>query len=102
MKLLNIHKHRECDCDECVNSVYIGRGSKWGNPFIIGADGTRAQVCDKYEIYLWDQIKEGTISKEDLLDLNDKNLLCFCYPKRCHGETILRAVRWANRVGVFF
>ncbi len=27
--------------------VYIGRGSKWGNPFHIGKDGNRKEVIDK-------------------------------------------------------
>jgi hypothetical protein len=27
--------------------VYIGRGSKWGNPFRIGPDGSRADVIRK-------------------------------------------------------
>ncbi len=27
---------------------YIGRGSKWGNPFRIGPDGSRAEVIAKH------------------------------------------------------
>jgi len=27
--------------------VYIGRPSKWGNPFVIGRDGSRADVIAK-------------------------------------------------------
>ena len=30
-------------------AVYIGRGSKWGNPFRIGEDGNRATVIAKHE-----------------------------------------------------
>ena len=30
------------------NVVYIGRPSVWGNPFVIGKDGTRAEVVEKY------------------------------------------------------
>ena len=33
-------------------NVYIGRGSKWGNPFIIGRDGNRKEVIDKYREYI--------------------------------------------------
>jgi hypothetical protein len=36
-------------------AVYIGRGSKWGNPFRIGPDGDRAAVIAKYERWLADQ-----------------------------------------------
>lgn len=32
-----------------ADAVYIGRGSPWGNPFVIGQDGSRDDVCNKYE-----------------------------------------------------
>jgi hypothetical protein len=28
--------------------VYVGRPSKWGNPFVIGRDGSRDEVIAKY------------------------------------------------------
>jgi hypothetical protein len=31
------------------DAVYIGRGSKWGNPFKIGPDGSRYDVCEAFE-----------------------------------------------------
>ena len=45
--------------------VYIGRGSKWGNPYRIGEDGTREEVIEKYRLYLWKQIKKGEITPQD-------------------------------------
>ena len=33
------------------NDVYIGRGSKWGNPYVIGKDGNRDEVIEKYRLY---------------------------------------------------
>lgn len=66
--------------------VYIGRGSKWGNPFVIGKDGNRDDVCDKYEAYL--------LSNQTLLDalpeLKGKKLGCFCKPQRCHGDILAK------------
>ena len=35
-------------CTRGTHDVYIGRPSKWGNPFVIGKDGTREQVIRKY------------------------------------------------------
>ena len=35
-----------------AGAVYIGRGSKWGNPFRIGPDGDRARVIAKCERWL--------------------------------------------------
>lgn len=67
------------------DAVYIGRGSKWGNPFRIGVDGTRDQVCDRFA--------KEVLPKLDLEPLRGKDLVCFCYPKRCHGDSILEALR---------
>lgn len=36
-------------------AIYIGRGSKWDNPFRIGRDGDRATVIAKYGRWLADQ-----------------------------------------------
>ncbi len=67
-------------------AVYIGRGSKWGNPFRIGADGDRATVIAKFERWLRD--------RHDLLraldELCGKNLVCYCAPAACHGDLLLR------------
>lgn len=32
-------------CKKEKYDVYIGRGSKWGNPFILGKHGTRDGRC---------------------------------------------------------
>ena len=76
--------------------VYIGRGSLWGNPFKIGADGTREEVIEKFRLYLWEQIKAGKISKEQLVELEGKRLGCFCAPQACHGDIIVKAIKWAK------
>ena len=40
MKVVNRHSERF--------QIYIGRGTMWGNPYIIGRDGSREVVLDKY------------------------------------------------------
>ena len=75
--------------------IYIGRGSPWGNPYKIGEDGTREEVIEKYRLYLWEQIKSGKITKEQLITLQSKRLGCFCKPQACHGDIIVKAVEWA-------
>ena len=77
--------------------VYIGRGSKWGNPFVIGRNGGRAEVIAKYRRYLWARIEQGQVSLDDLLALDGKRLGCFCKPLPCHGDVIKAAVEWAKR-----
>lgn len=69
-----------------TDAVYVGRPSKWGNPFEIGRDGTRMQVIAKYEQYVQD--------RPDMLaalsELRGKNLLCWCAPLPCHADVLLR------------
>lgn len=78
-----------------AGAIYIGRGSKWGNPFIIGRDGDRDAVCEQHKQLLWKQIKSGEVTLTDLADLHGKDLVCFCAPKRCHGHTLEKAAAWA-------
>ena len=69
--------------------VYIGRGSKWGNPFTIGNSGDRDEVCDKYKGWFFTQPH----LVNSLHELVGKTLGCFCKPKRCHGDFLVKQVR---------
>lgn len=77
--------------------IYIGRGSAWGNPFVIGEHGTREEVIQKYEIMLKNNIRSGAVTIDDLKALDGKVLGCFCKPKPCHGDVIIRAINWAMK-----
>ena len=67
-------------------ALYIGRGSQWGNPFRIGRDGDRATVIAKYERWLADQHHQ----LRALDELRGHDLVCFCAPRACHGDLLLR------------
>ena len=66
--------------------VYCGRGSPWGNPFVIGQDGSRDDVCNKYEKMVENNPKLKARVREKL---RGKSLVCFCKPARCHGDYLL-------------
>lgn len=70
-----------------LNAVYIGRGSIYGNPFKIGIDGNRDEVCDKYEEMVLNNPKLLARIKSKL---KGKDLLCYCSPKRCHGDFLIK------------
>lgn len=71
-------KHDEFD-------VYIGRPGKFGNPFIIGKDGSRKEVVEKYAEWILTQPELlATIQTE----LKGKILGCWCSPKLCHGNIL--------------
>lgn len=67
--------------------VYIGRGSKWGNPFkqLDWSLKERHRVCDEYEKWFW-----TTDLPNQIQELKDKTLGCFCGSKRCHGDFLAK------------
>lgn len=75
-KVYNRNKEHPSDC------IYIGRGSKWGNPYPITRDISRTVVLEMFEHFV--------LHKLDLEPLRGKNLVCYCAPLRCHGDLILK------------
>jgi hypothetical protein len=69
--------------------VFIGRPSLFGNPFIIGRDGSRKEVVQKYKIYLYERVRSDKEFKREVEKLRGKRLGCFCCPKLCHGDVIV-------------
>jgi hypothetical protein len=67
---------------------YIGRPGRWGNPYVIGRDGDRDAVCDVYAAHL----RQSAELLKRLPDLRGAVLGCWCYPKRCHGNEIIRVL----------
>lgn len=77
---------RVVHCKREPFDVYIGRPSKWGNPFEIGRNGTRLEVIARYEEWIG--------SQPDLLaalpELAGRTLGCWCAPRACHGDVLAR------------
>lgn len=76
-------------CRRQPYDVYIGRPSKWGNPFAIGRDGTREQVIAKYEEW----IRSQPHLMSALPELKGKVLGCWCAPQACHGDVLVRLAK---------
>lgn len=79
--------------------VYIGRPSKFGNPYS-HKEGTAAQfkvssrkeAVEKYEEYLIQNVE----LMKSLVELKGKTLGCWCHPQLCHGDILSK---WANSIG---
>lgn len=76
-------------------AVYIGRGSPLGNPFVMENESDRDLVCDQYQVWFEQQVKDNNVLVMNELrrlyqiaKKGDLVLGCFCSPKRCHGLTI--------------
>lgn len=67
-------------------SVRIDRSTEYGNPFILGDDGTRDEVCNAYAKYY---LPHKPSIQAKLKSLQGKVLVCHCYPERCHGESLI-------------
>lgn len=67
--------------------TYIGRPSIFGNPFVIGRDGSREQVIAKFEEYA--RSNKQLLQAIRALDENAV-LRCFCKPLACHGDIIIK------------
>jgi len=86
-------------------AVYVGRGSRWGNPFIVGTHGTTAECvelfrklcygllcisvdleCVKAQHKFW-----KATSKREIVDkLGGKDLACWCsLSKPCHADVLI-------------
>lgn len=77
------------------DAIRIDRKTAWGNPFIIGRDGTREEVIAKHRDDLWKRIHAGTVDLAELAGLHGKTLACHCAPQPCHGDTLTEAAAWA-------
>jgi hypothetical protein len=69
-------------CKKAPYDIYIGRPSKWGNPFKIGPDGTREEVIAKYKEWF----KKQPELTNSITELKGKVLGCWCKPHSCHGD----------------
>lgn len=83
-RVVNRHFMRE--------DVYIGRGSKWGNQFVIGATYqgrvlTRESCIEAFRDWLL-YSNAGVALQADLGELIGKRLGCYCAPKACHGDVL--------------
>jgi hypothetical protein len=85
-KVLN--KHRDIPLP--AGAVYVGRPTRWGNTFVLGRDGTRDQVVQKYKTWINTQPE----LLDSLEDLRGKDLVCWCAPHACHADILLEL---ANR-----
>lgn len=81
-------------CREKPYDIYIGRPSKWGNPFThTGSDvagtivvASREEAINRYEEWIQDQPE----LLADLHELKGRVLGCWCKPRACHGDVLAR------------
>lgn len=87
---------RVVHCKKEKYDIYIGRPSKWGNPFS-HKDGTLAkykvstvnEAIQKYEEF----IRSNEVLMNSISELKDVTLGCWCHPNPCHGDVLIKLVK---------
>jgi hypothetical protein len=71
--------------------LYIGRPSKYGNPYKIsdyGDERNRFEVIKAYELHARDMLAIDPTWLDDLRGYDV--LICWCAPLACHGDVLVR------------
>jgi len=74
------------------NGIYVGRPTKWGNPFKISSAVPRAKAVALYE----DRLRKMSAKERNafLEPLRGKSLGCWCpLNEPCHADVLLK---WAH------
>jgi hypothetical protein len=74
------------------DAIYVGRPTKWGNPFAIGAPHpahgrpmTRDEAIDLYAASV-----DAALEQAARQELRGRDLVCWCRPdQRCHADVLL-------------
>ena len=80
------------------NAVYVGRGTRWGNPFKVGmfANYRDVQAVADYKQWLKTGNEDSFFGRPPTIteiqrDLRGKNLACWCKPgEPCHADILLK------------
>lgn len=83
-------KTKVVHCKRAPYDVYIGRPSKWGNPFPLEDESERLEVIEKYRAWILKQPKLMAVMLEEL---EGKVLGCWCSPRPCHGQVLVDIVK---------
>ena len=72
---------------------YIGRPSKWGNPYVVPRFGdmtSRLLSIQAFEVYADARLKREPRWLDELRGA--EALICWCAPLACHGDILVRMI----------
>lgn len=78
-----------------ADAVYVGRPTKWGNPYshqpgtmAIHKVDTREEAIESYRRWM-NRANQFTLRIAAVQELKGKNLVCWCAPLPCHADVLL-------------
>jgi hypothetical protein len=77
-----------------ANAVYVGRPTKWGNPFNITANQSRVVAIERYRWWLArgiaGEMSATPVQPNEIRELRGKDLACWCpLDQSCHADVLL-------------
>jgi Domain of unknown function (DUF4326) len=74
-----------------AHTVYVGRPTPWGNPFVVGKDvATAAEAVARYRQWLVDTAAGQALAARARRELGGKDVACWCrLDQPCHGDVLL-------------
>lgn len=86
---------RTASAEQLRNAVYVGRPTKWGNPFTHQTGSTLAEQRVETRDQAVDEFERNCqhLREDAKRELRGKDLVCWCAPARCHADILLK---WAN------
>ena len=82
------------------DAVYVGRPTKWGNPFRVGDPDSihpievnkmdRDWVVSRFDSWIHCDLNAKPLYDAAKVELKGKDLVCWCAPKSCHADVLLR------------
>lgn len=76
-----------CKNNPPKDAVYVGRPTPFGNPIHLDNELNRDSILEEYEKWLTAQ---PDLIKKVKAELKGKHLSCWCAPRSCHADILLR------------
>lgn len=85
-----VQRKRTAGYKHPTGAIYVGRGTRYGNPFRIGVDGSREECIARYRAFL---MSSPLTLRSFRHQLKGKILSCFCpLNEDCHADVLLDLV----------
>lgn len=73
-----------------ADAVYVGRPTKWGNPFRVSDGLSQTEVVERYRHWIAEDAAWQNELRGALSELRGKDLICWCRLRQpCHADVLI-------------